>query len=430
MRVFIIHHHLHPGGVTSVIKSQVSALKQQGYNNITVLTGNNANAPESLSEMVELQTLALLDYLPDEAVDHQALYGDILRDFHQRFKKDDLLHFHNLNLGKNPVYSLAVHQMAEEGFHIFNHIHDFAEDRPANMELMHQVVEKEFEKQLGKVMYPVMSTYAFGVLTSHDKNRIAGNGIDPSRISLLPNPVNPPSAVTADQRLQIREKIFLQLNLPADKKLAVYPVRGITRKNTGEFIFLSVLLGADYVFAITQPPKNPRELPQYNDWKLFCQAQKIPVVFEAGEKTDFPELMHASDICLTTSVMEGFGMVYLEPWLFNTPVAGRNLPDVTEDFFYAGIKLNALYNGLHVYANGEKVDFASLSTQDKKSVIIKAKTDTIYFKNILQLNIDFINMLSKIDKDVIDHNKKIIFDDYSLKKYGEKLHVAYSEVIR
>jgi len=430
MRVFIIHHHLHPGGVTSVIKSQVTALRQRGYNNITVLTGNNAHAPAALSGIADIQTLPIIDYLPDESVSNQSLYSEILREFSKRFKKDDILHFHNLNLGKNPVYSLAVFQLAEEGFQIFNHVHDFAEDRPRNMQLMRKIVEKEFQKPLEKIMYPVMRNYAFGVLTSHDKKRIAANGINSGRISVLPNPVNPPSEVTREQRAQIRKDVFCQFNLPEDRKLAVYPVRGITRKNLGEFILLSALLEKDYVFALTQPPKNPGEIPQYDEWKSFSQWQKLPVVFEAGQKTDFLKLMHTSDICFTTSVMEGFGMVYLEPWLFNTPVAGRNLPDVTADFFAAGIKLDTLYNGLYVYVESEVVDFASLENKEKKNVIKRAKTEKNYLNAIAELNNDFIKRFSKIDENVINYNKKIIFDNYSLKKYGEKLHVAYSEVIR
>ena len=35
---------------------------------------------------------------------------------------------------------------------------------------------------------------------------------------------------------------------------------------------------------------------------------------------------------VTTSVAEGFGLAFLEPWLFGKGLLGRNLPEITVDF--------------------------------------------------------------------------------------------------
>ncbi len=428
MRIFIIHHHLHPGGVTSVIQSQVEALIHNGYTDIVLLTGDNTHAPAELMSKVGMEELPVINYLTDEKLDILSCYEEILSQLHQRFTKHDVLHFHNLNLGKNPLLSRAVYQLAGEGFKIFNHVHDFAEDRPVNMKFMRSMICDVFRMPLAEVLYPDFSNYHFGVLTTHDKERIINSNISPHKISLLPNPVKPPEPVSQSTKDQFRKEVFQNLNLPVQKKLAVYPVRGITRKNLGEYILLSVLFAEAYVFVVTQPPKNPKELPQYKSWKVFCEKENMPLIFEAGVKTNFPKLMHAADICFTTSVLEGFGMVYLEPWLFDTPVAGRNLPSVTDDFFATGIKLDALYNGLLVYVNGEKRDFADISTEDKEAVIKKALKDNNYLKSIIELNSIFFNNAHKLGKTVIDQNKKAIFDNYSLEKYGYKLHVAYSKL--
>jgi len=51
---------------------------------------------------------------------------------------------------------------------------------------------------------------------------------------------------------------------------------------------------------------------------------------------------------VTTSVAEGFGLAFLEPWLMGRPVAGRNLPEITREFEDAGVDLGGLYNRLEV----------------------------------------------------------------------------------
>ena len=67
----------------------------------------------------------------------------------------------------------------------------------------------------------------------------------------------------------------------------------------------------------------------YNQWINFCNGNEIDIVFEAGKKVNFEKLLRGTDFCITTSYKEGFGMVYLEPWLLDTPVVGRDI-----DFYY------------------------------------------------------------------------------------------------
>ncbi|MDT8394764.1 MAG: hypothetical protein RQ761_13055 [Bacteroidales bacterium] len=41
--IAILHYHLHPGGVTSIIKSQVKSLSNNGMFDIRVLSGDCQN---------------------------------------------------------------------------------------------------------------------------------------------------------------------------------------------------------------------------------------------------------------------------------------------------------------------------------------------------------------------------------------------------
>ncbi len=65
-----------------------------------------------------------------------------------------------------------------------------------------------------------------------------------------------------------------------------------------------------------------------------------------------------ADALITTSVAEGFGLAFLEPWLASKPLVGRNLPEITADFAEHGLDLSALYNCLPVplISNGWKID--------------------------------------------------------------------------
>ena len=65
-----------------------------------------------------------------------------------------ILHVHNINLGKNPIVTLAVNALLNEGYSVVNHAHDFAEDRPVNMAYLQKIIETEFGKSLNSIMYP------------------------------------------------------------------------------------------------------------------------------------------------------------------------------------------------------------------------------------------------------------------------------------
>jgi len=62
----------------------------------------------------------------------------------------------------------------------------------------------------------------------------------------------------------------------------------------------------------------------------------------------FIDLLHMADVAMTTSVAEGFGMAFLEPWILGTPVYGRNLAEITTQFTGDGLDLSACYQRLEV----------------------------------------------------------------------------------
>ncbi len=67
--------------------------------------------------------------------------------------------------------------------------------------------------------------------------------------------------------------------------------------------------------AITLAPKNPEVKPIYDAWAAFAKELGLNVEFDAGAKSSFEEMVANADALITTSIAEGFGLAFLEPWL-------------------------------------------------------------------------------------------------------------------
>jgi glycosyltransferase involved in cell wall biosynthesis len=434
MNVVIIHYHLHPGGVTQVIKSQIKSIQNAMPGaGIRILTGgcHDTSIYEALGAQItikeELNYLDDIDYSKDELSSRLQKLKDYLT---SQIAQQDIIHFHNLNLGKNPLLTLAIYYLAKEGYSIFNHCHDFAEDRPVNRAFLYKIIKTNFKLDPEKVLYPDIKNYQLGVINSFDKKRLMDMyNIPGYRIDLLPNPVNVQEISKATpNKKQARHSICNQLNIDKDLPIITYPVRVIKRKNIGEFILLAHLFAGQFHWMVTQPPKNPVEIEHYEKWKAFCQKYLIDIIWEAGTKVKFEELLAASHYCISTSIREGFGMVYLEPWLMDTPVFGRNIDYVTKDFLESGIEFPLLYEQLVVSFNGKETDFANLDETSKMDLIAGTISDHKSKDIILQKNISLKRIKVSLPKDIINKNKQIIKNKYSLEKYGERLHGIYEKL--
>ena len=112
----------------------------------------------------------------------------------------------------------------------------------------------------------------------------------------------------------------------------------------------SLLAPAGTRFAITSGPENPAERGRYDRWKQLAAELGLPVEFEAVGRAGrtFIDMLRQASGVVTTSVAEGFGMAFLEPWSVGTPVCGRNLPEVTAGFRQEGIVLPWSYERLNI----------------------------------------------------------------------------------
>ena len=429
MNIAIIHHHLHPGGVTRIIESQVNALRNVVSDiQLTIVTGDTGQPLHATGNDIQIIEEEIFRYLAADISKVQALsaFQKITKHLKIITGQNDILHLHNLNLGKNPLLTLAVCRMAGHGMKIVNHCHDFAEDRPDNYSFLKSIIEGYFQEKLPEILYPPYDNYHYVVLTSGDYKRLAGYGINPERISLLPNPV----AFCLKENERIPQDVVKEkLDIGRDLKICLYPVRAIHRKNIGEFILLSVLFRNQASWLITQPPQNPVEKPEYDRWKKFCSMHHIPVLFEAGKAIDIHELMPAADLCISTSMMEGFGLAFMEPWLAGIPVIGRDIEHCTADLKRNGIQFPLLYDRFIVSFNGEKTDFKDLDQKQQQQII----QDVLHIpgkgKEIAEFNPFLNDFLNPVKQDIIRNNQQVIRERYSLESYGQQLHGIYKKLL-
>ncbi len=313
MRIAFVHYHLKPGGVTTVIRRQIEAL--EGAAEVMVLSGEPV--PEGFpATAVHVPGLAY-DRLRDPAWTAGRLADAMMRAVMDHWPGGcDLMHVHNPTLAKNRLLTETLERLKNQGVSLFLHIHDFAEDgRP---------------EAYGAAPYPEDCHYA--VLNRRDLDLLRRAGLTAEGVHLLPNQVAAPAPAGPHGALGSH---------------VLYPVRALRRKNIGEALLCSCFLPAETVLAITLGPNSSADRDPYRFWQDFAARHCLAVVFEAGINHDFAHLMQTARFLITTSVSEGFGFAFLEPWTAGKLLWGRNL-GVCEDFAANGVDLDHLYPALKV----------------------------------------------------------------------------------
>ena len=358
MKLAIAHYHLQPGGVTQVIANHVAALTSQSERlpeAVAILHGGDETGWRDTQTSFPLHRQAIdgLAYRESTNADPRVATAIVAVLDQLGFARDEtVLHWHNDSLGKNAQVPAAVAELARQGWPQLLQIHDFAEEmRPANYVRLHRA----FGPRFAESVYPQNRRTHYAVLSDQDRRTLLAAGIDQPRVHLLANPVVAPfETARAPTRDAARERLAAEFSVSESARFWVYPVRGIGRKNLGEALLIAAAgdrcVDEGLAVAITLTPKNPKELTGYRRWEAFSTEWSLPVLFGSGDpgRLSFAENLVAADAILSTSVAEGFGMVFAESWLADRPLVGRDLPGVSRDFAAAGIDLSGLYKSLEI----------------------------------------------------------------------------------
>jgi glycosyltransferase involved in cell wall biosynthesis len=450
MRMAIVHYHLRKGGVTRVIASSLEALGQRGIEAVVL---SSTEPGESIPcPYVVVPELAYTTKASVESADR--LHGAMLEGARSILGQDpDLWHIHNHCLGKNVNFPPVLKRLLNDGHRALLHIHDFAEDgRPGNYTGQQSPFIKGVFEDYDTSLYPVAPQVGYAVLNGRDRTVLQKAGVPTEQIHWLPNAVSVPSTDSIDDRGSP--------GIP----LVLYPTRAIRRKNLGELLLLSIAC-PEARFATTLAPKNPLWFSIYNKWTNLAAELRLNIEFGMGEApgTNFGELVASASAMVTTSVGEGFGLAFLEPWLFGKPLCGRNLPELTGDFRNNGISLPDLYDGLPVSLalfdlasqksrfmaslesayrafgrsiSGDELETAWQTRIDDEMIDFGSLDETAQAEVIRELagnrgciNSPYPGGIDQLDSDVVATNVDRIRSTYGLGNYGEKLEHIYHSIL-
>ena len=351
MQLAIVHYHLNRGGVTRVIENQLRGLAELDQSawpdRAVIFYGGRADgwdqsviddSPFPIAKTV-VPELEYDQPQNDRAGDRsQPSLAAALKTAGWR-SADTVVHFHNHSLGKSAALLDMLHELGRDGWPLLLQVHDFAEDlRPDNYRSL--VENAGSLAQLQAQLYPQGDHVHYAVLTDHDRQVLQTAGVAAARLHVLPNAVTihqPADHQAARQHLQT------SCDVPVDRPYVIYPVRAIRRKNIGELLLWSAVV-QQAAWAVTLAPLNPREQAAYQAWVQLAGELDLPVLFDVGGAggMSLAENYAAADAAITTSVAEGFGLVFLEASLADRPLFGRDLPGVTADFRRAGMTFPGL----------------------------------------------------------------------------------------
>lgn len=440
MNVAFVHYHMRPGGVSRVILDQMEALRGRAQALIVI------GEPPSVEIPFPCAVVPSLAYDRDrrENLPSPAVASSIARAVVRAVRElwsggADLYHFHNPTLGKNRLLLGAIKSLQGMGARTLLQIHDFAEDGRS--------------EGYAAEDYPADCHYA--VINRRDRRILLASGLKEEGLHLIPNSVRPLRPAGPEG---------------AEKKLVLYPVRAIRRKNLGEAALLSLFLPEGQSLGVTLEPTGRLDRASYLEWRDLVERERLRVLFRLGIERSFESLLPETRCMITTSVKEGFGLAYLEPWTARKMLYGRILPEVCSDFIDRGLRLDHLYAGIRVpldfidlerfrskwqlcyqsrlarYGLADEpadaqgcfrrlvrdgsVDFGRLSEELQRQALLKVARDPAARRALTERNPFLEGMFRGGDPEsLIEENRAAVLREYSAERTGGMLIRAYSAVL-
>ncbi|MDR2211876.1 MAG: glycosyltransferase [Spirochaetaceae bacterium] len=445
MKIALLHYHLRAGGVTQVVLNQARALTEAG-NEVLVLSGEAPVYPADW-EGIKVALIPSLHYDRYRPQGTVCLAKEVEGTLRGHWPGGaDIVHVHNPLIRKNTLLIGALKELAGS-WPLLLQNHDLAEDfRP--------------DVYAGEE-YP--ANCHFAVINSRDYRFLLEAGLRPQGLHLLPNEVR---------------KIPLTPGLPKTRYL--YPVRGIRRKNTGEMLLVSLFINPGETggtgrnppaktAALTQPPTTDQDLPVYRRWKETAARLELPVEFETGIGSSFADVMGTARAVITTSVKEGFGFSFLEPWTAGLAVTGRQIDYVCRDFQDAGLRFSSFYSSLDIpaeytepellrrkteealariylafnaalppsipekltkiFGDRKAFDFGAMDEDMQENILNRAAKDRAIRRHIRDAN-PFLQSLAdqRFDPREIEENRRAVLRSYSRERILEILEGIYKKV--
>ena len=322
MELIFFHYHLRPGGVGSVIRYAVEALSAgpERISRIRIITGSSAGNAQFMDGIdAEITVVPEIGY-GEPAVSSRDLSSLLLERFASR---DAVWWIHNYHLGKNPVFTQALLEIAQspDAPGMVLQPHDFPEaGRFDNLAAL--------ERHCTLPLYPVGPRVRYVVINSRDFGILGTSGIPESDLFLLENPVSKPDGAMAGPRDRLAARKLLFPDIGPEAVILLYPVRAIRRKNVLEAGLMALLSGPRARLLVTLPGVSSQEAGYSGMVRDAFESGIIPGWFGLG--ADPPGIpLHAmaaaSNLVVSSSVQEGFGYAYFQALQWGLPLLARRL---------------------------------------------------------------------------------------------------------
>ena len=269
---------------------------------------------------------------------------------------------HNLSLGKNCALSSAfarcarIYENLSDDIRFFSIIHDFAEE--GRIDCLKQINNaRDLGIDIWNDLYPKTKNLRFVTINKRNYSLLKTNGFN---VNMLANPVEA-KKIRRESARQKKDEAFKKLisysvrrQCPIDPEIPTlfYPARIISRKNVIEAILVSnIICKANLLMGKSGPSPEHRAL--YAKTKKLCVKHKAEVVFNSSAafapqvfENGFPSILYdVADACISTSIAEGFGYAFYEPWTNNKYIIGRKPMDFSP---LPGMKFPGLYTRLPI----------------------------------------------------------------------------------
>lgn len=371
-----IHYHNRPGGVWQVMEQYSACFRSvagEGAANVS-LCAMEYGTQSSTAVCCDVPEARYHMFFSDDVFKRttDALIKTLMQFLtEKKFRFPVAVIGHNLCLGKNYALSAAFTHCAEllgnqpEMYRFFSVLHDFAPDGRPPIRL--PAPASALETSAGeKYLYAGGAPVHF-ITPGHIAATITG--LSKRELTVVPNPLaggRAPGACRCGSQADGRT-LKNALALHAEKSgsffdpllpLYCYPSRMIHRKNLYEALLVTgFLLGGSLVTGAAGTRSSDKK--RIGTVSELSAKYRISFAADAGycirqlwggasDGTDpFPDIIGASDACITTSRAEGFGYSLFTPWLYKKNIVGR-MPAGTS--LLGGMHIPSLYTRLPIPA--------------------------------------------------------------------------------
>jgi hypothetical protein len=389
----------------------------------------------------------------------------------QKLADMDVIFTENLGIGIDPSVTYAFYLYTQycnaSGIKkkFVYRVHDFVQQRPH----FFRNVKKFHEFRFGvvpdwhSVLYPSSPNIKYIAINRYDRSRLIEHGIEEKNIFYIPNSVDKSIIPPDDRTQELRKMIIGREALDPSIRFILYPVRCVRRKNVEEAIlftcFLNSLAGGNatrnhspvegkFHLLISLRPDSGDDAHYADQLFEFVKKHRLPVSIGfndlvALEREADPQdptkirrygvgdIFRVADLIITTSVLEGFGFAYLEPWLLDRVVIGRSIPFIMPDFQVKGMKLGHLYTVLMVDEQdfkdiGKEKPTAEQALQERLKKILKLDdsgfVDKVFNRNETPTRATLRLLDIKKRRNLVAINKKIVSTVYSQQAIGKQIY--------